>query len=269
MKCREARRAVLGGRTLSAPTIREHLKSCGGCRALAAELSRSFRASSGQGGVATEAELDTLLQHVERVIAGEKGLAAWMRGMPTRWRVVLASSAAAALAVAFGVASPRLDLDAYPQTRLLLSVGAFLVLLGTLIVLNLRPLQRPELSTRSLIFAFVALAVPFLIALLPEAQLSSPVVRRDVHDCLLVGCICGAALMALLRVLDRSTSDARSLLVPAAAGGVLGNVALFFHCPAVSPLHLALVHAPTGFVLLFGYRGFRATKSRIARARAR
>ena len=73
--------------------------------------------------------------------------------------------------------------------------------------------------------------------------------------------------MGLLRVLDRSTTEGRSLLVPAAAGGILANIALFVHCPAVSPLHLVLIHAPVGLVLLLGYKGFRSTRSRIARLR--
>jgi hypothetical protein len=265
LRCSEVREAVLGGRALSAPTVQEHLKSCSGCGELAAEVSRSTGAS---GGAITEGELNALFRRVEGAIAREKGLAAWLRDMPTPWRIVLATSAAAVMAVAIAVASPRGDLEAYPQTRLLLSLGAFTVLLGTLIVHNLRPLQVPDLSARALIFAFVALVVPFLISLLPEARLTHPVVFRDAHDCLLVGCVSGAALMALLRALDRSTSDARSLLVPAAAGGILANVALFVHCPAVSPLHLALIHAPVGLVLLLGYKGFRSTSSRIARVRA-
>jgi hypothetical protein len=217
---------------------------------------------------ASDAELDTLWKRVESAIAHETGVGAWLRSMPTRWRVILASGVAVVMPVILGFASPRSDLEAYPEMRLALSMGAFAVLLGVLIVLNLRPLQRPELSTRALIFAFVALAVPFLIALLPEVRLTHPVAFHDLHDCLLVGSICGGALMALLRALDRSIANARALLVPAAAGGILANVALSLHCPVVSPLHLALIHAPIGLVLLYGYKGLRSAKMRVARVRS-
>jgi hypothetical protein len=218
-------------------------------------------------GEPTAAELDFLLARVEAAIAQEKGVFAWLRSMPTRLRIVLAGSATGAMAAALGLASPRVDLAVYPQWRLLLSAGVLAAVLGGLIVLNLRPLQRPELSMRAPLFVFAALAVPFLIALLPEVRLAHPVAFRDAHDCLLLGSLSGALLMVLLRALDRLKSDARSLLVPAAAGGILANFALSFHCPVVSPLHLVLIHAPIGVVLLFASTGLRSAGLRVARAR--
>jgi len=212
-------------------------------------------------------DLEALWRRVESTIAREKGLLAWMRSRSTQWRVSVAGVAAAVIAVTLATARLRVDIDVYPQTRLLLSVGSFALLLGALIVLNLRPLQRPDVSTYALLFALAAFTVPFAIALLPEATLAHHVAFRDAHDCLLLGTISGAVLMTLLRALDRSASHARALVVPAAAGGVLANLALSLHCPVVSPLHLALIHAPIGLVLLLGSKGLRATKQRFTRAR--
>jgi hypothetical protein len=65
----------------------------------------------------------------------------------------------------------------------------------------------------------------------------------------------GGALLALLRGLDRGAHRGEhSVLLAAAAAGVLANLALCFHCPLTGPLHLATVHAPIGFVLFLSYR---------------
>jgi hypothetical protein len=221
------------------------------------------------GPAGPQPEIDALWRRVQTAIAREKGPAAWLRNLPTGWRITVAWAGATAMTVTLAVASLRVDLGVYPQARLALTVGSLALLLGVLIALSLRPLQRRDISTRALVFALVALLAPFLISLFPEATLAQPVPFRDAHDCLLLGIIGGAALMMLLRVLDRSTSGARSLVVPAAAGGVLANLALSLHCPVVSPLHLTLIHAPIGLVLLFGSKGFRATKRRLTRARSR
>ena len=260
MRCREVREAVLSARTESVATVHDHLKSCDECRTLA-ELSSA--ASVGPG--ASEAELDFLWRRVENAVAHEKGWAAWLRSVPTRWRVIFAATAATGIAVTVLVTTPRGDLHAYPGARLLLSLGIFAVALIALITLELRPLQRPALSSRASVLALLALALPLSVALLPEAALNHPVVAHQQYDCGLVGLTCGGALIALLRALDRS--DAASVVIPAAAGGILANAALVFHCPAVSQLHLALAHAPIGLVLLFGYKGLRSARLRIARAR--
>ena len=259
MRCDEAREAVLGGEALATPSLKEHLEACTECSGLAVELARSPGA---------EAELDSLRHRVEGALQGERGLVAGLRSLPTRWRMLMAASAAATMALALAMLSPRVDFAVYPLGRMMASAAMCTVLLVAIIAQNLRPLQAPDRSRRALWLASVAIIAPFSIALLPEAKLAHPVAFHDAHDCLLLGTLGGAALMTLLGVLDRRESAHRSLLVPAAAGGMLANLALLFHCPVTSPLHLVVIHAPIGIVLFGGHKGFRAARMRIARARA-
>jgi hypothetical protein len=252
------------GAALSAPAT-QHLTRCAACRALADELSSSL-ASRGADD-ATRAELDALLYRVERAIAGENGRTARLRNLSTAQRLACVGMAAVAMTLAVALLTTRADIDVYPKERLLFSAAVFAALLAGLSWLHIRPLPRPPLSTRAIMLALGALALPWVIALLPEAHLVHAIIFRDAHDCLLLGTISGAALMTLLGVLDRSTSTSRSLLFPAAAGGALANLILTFHCPIVNPLHLAAIHAPIGVVLLFGSQGLRAARLRVARAR--
>jgi hypothetical protein len=249
---------------LSAPAT-AHLTQCAPCRALADELSSSLAPRGADD--ATHAELEVLLDRVERAIAGENTAAGWLRNLSTARRMAIVAIAAAALTLALALVATRPDIDLYPRGRLLSVVAAFTALLGVLATVQLRPLPAPPLSVRGLVLALGALALPWVIALLPEVHLAHAVIFRDAHDCLLLGTLSGAVLMLLLWMLDRSTSSARSLLLPAAAGGALANLALTFHCPIVSPLHLAAIHAPIGVLLLFGSQSIRAVRLRMARAR--
>jgi hypothetical protein len=169
--------------------------------------------------------------------------------------------------LALALVAMRPDIDLYPKGRLLSAIAIFTALVGVLATVQLRPLPAPPVSTRGFVLAIGALALPWVVALLPEAHLAHPAVFHDTNDCLLVGTMSGAALMVLLWMLDRSTSAARSLLLPAAAGGALANLALTFHCDILSPLHLAVIHAPVGILLLLGSQSIRAARLRTARER--
>jgi hypothetical protein len=252
------------GAALSEPAA-AHLTQCAPCRALADELLSSL--APRRADDATHAELEVLLGRVERVIAGENTVTGRLRNLSTARRIALVAIAAAAMTLALALVATRPDIDLYPKGRLLSAVAAFTALLGVLTTMQLRPLPAPPLSARGLVLALGALAVPWVIALLPEVHLAHAVVFRDAHDCLMLGTLSGAVLMVLLWMLDRSTSSVRSLVLPAAAGGALANLALTFHCPIVSPLHLAAIHAPIGVLLLFGAQSARAVRGRMARAR--
>ena len=45
-------------------------------------------------------------------------------------------------------------------------------------------------------------------------------------------------------------TNLRAAALLSAAGGLTANLALVFHCPKTQPLHLLLVHAPIGLLLL-------------------
>ena len=212
--------------------------------------------------------MESLRRRVEGALEGEKALTARLRNLPTRRRMLIAAGVATTMAAALAMLSSRVDLAVYPLGRLMASAAICAVLAAIMIAEDLRPLQAPDRSRRALFLAWVAIIAPFSIALPPEAKLAHSVPFHDAHDCLLIGTIGGAALMMLLGTLDRKAMRDRSLLVPAAAGGMLANLALLFHCPVTTPLHLAVIHAPIGLVLFGGYKGFRAARSRIARERA-
>jgi hypothetical protein len=95
-----------------------------------------------------------------------------------------------------------------------------------------------------------------VLLLLPEPKRAYPVDTAGAgKNCFVVGVALGVALLTLLRGLDRSAHRGEnSVLLAAAASGLLANLALCFHCPLTGALHLATVHAPIGFVLLLSYR---------------
>jgi hypothetical protein len=265
LKCLEAREAVLGGQAPSTPALKEHLEACADCSTIAALYWQAPLPSREAAGCALGAELEPLRRRLESTLARERAWPARLRGLPTRWRILLAAVTAASMSIALGVLSPRVDLEVYPLARMLGSALVFAVVLAALLLRGLRPLQAPDRTSQALRWALVGLALPFAIAL-PEVHLARPVPFHDAHDCLLIGTVAGAVLMAVLAALDRKPAATRSLLVAASAGGILANLALSFHCPVTSPLHLVVIHAPIGLVLLCGYRGVRFARRHIARA---
>jgi hypothetical protein len=201
-------------------------------------------------------DFERMLGRVHASLDAERGLRGRLRALPTRVRSLLVATAVILVGGGALVFARRVDFDAYPRWRLLLNAATYAGLLALVSSLVLRPLhRRPVSASWETALATVGLLAPFGWALAPM-----PVLSRAVdpvgggRDCLVVGIVLGTALAVLLRSLDRAPQTSlRSAALFAAGAGLLANLALVFHCPRTRPMHLALVHAPMGLLLLFAY----------------
>lgn len=254
MDCLELEDTLASGRAVIGPAAEAHLRTCEACRSLVEDngtLAASLRGAAPAVGPVPSAELDALL-------ARERGVRARLRGLARLHRVGLAGAFLAALAVLILLGRPRVDLDTFPRARLLLAVAGFaaLALLG--VWHSLRPIYLPPAPAwvTWAVFA-LGLAGPVAWALLPEVPTAhlpidglAPV--RMAH-CFLLGLVSGAALLAIVRGLDRGGRSGTDLaLLGAAFGGLTGNVGLLLNCPNNYPLHLLLGHAtiPLGLIVV-------------------
>lgn len=202
------------------------------------------------------ADLERMLGGIHASLDAERGLGSRLRALPTRGRSLLVAMAVALViggALAFG---RRVDFEAYPPWRLYLNATTYAGLLALVSSLVLRPLHERLVSASwETALATASFLAPFCWALAPVPVLSRAVdPAGGGRDCLVVGIALGAALVVLFRSLDRAPqANFRSAALFAAGAGLLANLALVLHCPRTRPLHLALVHAPVGLVLLFAY----------------
>jgi hypothetical protein len=122
-----------------------------------------------------------------------------------------------------------------------------------------------EPAGREMAIAAACFAAPFIGALMPAHPLLYSVDTAGTGnggDCLALGVALGALVVLLMRALDRAPeSSFRSATLVAAAGGLAANLALLFYCRKPYPFHLAIEHAPIGFLLLFVCRLFFARLS--------
>jgi hypothetical protein len=211
-------------------------------------------ATSEIGRKSPDAELDWLLGEVHASIAEERGAVAAVRGMPTAVRAALVTAGIATMIALVVVFAPRADFEAFPPARLAFLAASYVALLVLVASRALRPLHRTlEPAGREMALTAACFVAPFAWALLPPPVLSRFVdTTGGGKDCLVLGIVLGAAVIGLIRLVDRAPdTNFRAAALLAAAGGLVANLALVFHCPRTQPLHLLLVHAPIGLLLLF------------------
>jgi len=204
-----------------------------------------------------DTEMERLLGRLRSSLDEEKGPKGALRALPTWARFALAGAGILAMVAGVFLTARRADFDAYPPIRLSLWVVSYVGLLALLASRTLRPLFRTiEPAGREMALVAACFAAPFVWALIPPAHLLHFVdTTGGGRDCLVLGVALGTAVIVLMRALDRAPdSNFRAAALGAAAGGLTANLALVFHCPKTHPLHLLVVHAPIGLVLLFAYR---------------
>lgn len=173
--------------------------------------------------------------------------------LSTRVRWALAGGLVFALVAFVLVAKRRADLGVYPQGRMVLDLLVLLVPLVLALRVSLRPLSRPALpfSRRVLAIAVGLVGVVVLVGL-PMAHSLHPASLEGTGDMFLTragGCFgfgLGFAALATLGMGLLSRNGAKRWL-PGALGvwaaGLIGFVALYFHCPITHPEHLWAGHA--------------------------
>lgn len=228
---------------------------------------RSLSPPASDGHSARDPEIERLLGNVEALVERDNGAVGKLRGLPTPGRWAIAATVVTALVGVVFALLRRENLEAVPTWYLALLAVSYIVPLTLLVGKVLAPLHRVEsLPERSDLVLVAAFVLPFLWALLPPGALSHTAHTVAIkRDCLALGIALGALTIVALRALDRAAdTEPRTVPMVAAAGGLVANLALVLHCPQTRLLHLVLVHAPIGLVLLFLYR--RALSFRAARA---
>jgi hypothetical protein len=202
-----------------------------------------------------DAEIDRLLGQTEALLDREEGVRSRVRSLSTASRTLIAAAAAVLMVGVVVVFARRSDLGALPAWQLVLAAAFYGAPLGCVVWLLLSPLYHVEARPREAVALLAAgFGLPFVGAFLPSLVFAHGEGPTR-HGCLLLGLGLGGLFIGLLRAMDRAADrDPRSLALGAAAGGLVANLALTFYCPETRVLHLAIAHAPLGFLLLFLYR---------------
>jgi hypothetical protein len=205
---------------------------------------------------ASGAGFDELWARVERSVADERGVKAWLQSRPTGLRVALVCGLFAALACLHFLWARRSDWSLHPGERLLLVVGAALVAIVFCLRLVLAPLTRPFRAPLALA-SMTLLLVPVLSALVPDLRFGA----GDTHagaaalgaaaGCFVYGSVLVLGVGAALWCVDRGAPIGAARLVPAVVcAGLVAHLILQIHCANDNPTHLLLGHASIGIAWL-------------------
>lgn len=240
MECAEFRAALISER--ASTELAAHVASCPACAHSLAELAAALPGVELDG--TDEHAASELLPIVQRALARERGLGAWLRSRPTASRVGASLVAAALLVLAVATLAPRIDLAVYPLGRIALFAAIYAFALAALVRRALAPMQQASSTAVERGLLAVGLGLPFALGALPPAHLSHEVSTvGHGHDCLALGTLLGFAFMGALRAFDRDAgSGSRMPWLMWAAGSLIANIALLFHCPIARPLHMWIVH---------------------------
>jgi hypothetical protein len=201
--------------------------------------------------------MDHVWRALQEDLARERGPMAWLRSRSRTVRMLLVGALGVLDAWFFHTFMERADMATFPVVRLVLMLSAcsFLIFVGAWHAL--RPLHRapvPAWVARVLVGA--TLVLPVVFAVLPEVPTAPPAAYAAVaYDwwCLSTGLAQGAALLLLVRVLDRRGRRAdMGTLLAAASGAMLGMVGLIVYCPINYPSHLLTGHAAMPLAMLAG-----------------
>lgn len=246
---RAALRAGLTARPDLQGPAREHAAICPPCAALLADggaLGRSLERLEPGAAPALPA---ALFAGVEAALAREaRSPLARLRGLPTwaRRLLVLLSVLPVVIyhALQFGW---RLDIDVYPMTRLALTLGVFALLaLRNAWVAMRPPHESAESTARACLFVALAAIASLVAALWPAPYPMSPALCWDTEEgmaleCFAWGLTMGLPLVVTTVVLNRLNTFA-SLVLSAAAAGLVGSLVQAAQCPHVEASHLMWGH---------------------------
>ncbi len=203
-----------------------------------------------------ETEVERLLGETEALLDREQGPRSKLRSLPSGSRSIVAAAGAVLAVICVYAFARRSDFSEIPAWQLALVTASYAAPLAGLVWCLLSPLYRvevrPERARRLILGSF---ALPFVWAVLPPLAFGHTGSGTTRHGCVFLGLTLGGLFIGLLRALDRAADgDPRSVAMGAAAGGLVANLGVALYCPETRLLHLALVHAPLGLLLLFVYR---------------
>ena len=220
-----------------------HAASCPQC----AQSLAALAAALGEGATnpTDTRDIDDASRAFESALTRERGARGWLRSRSTRWRAGFVLGTAALFVALFSAASPRADLAVFPTWRIALCAAVYALALGALVWRALLPMHRLPAAGRDQVWLALGLALPFLLAALPPAQLRAPVSTAGQGDnCIGYGVLLGVLFAVALRAVDRDLRPGlQSRWLVLAGASLTANVALLFHCPIMRPVHAWLVHA--------------------------
>ncbi len=210
--------------------------------------------SSADARAASDTEMQQLIVRLHSSLDHETGISATLRTLPTWARFTIVAVTVTTMVAGVLIVFRPAGTGVYPPVPLAIWSLSYAALLALVVSRALRPLHRAmEPAGREMAVAAACLAVPFIAALMPPHPLLRSVETAGSDgNCLALGVLLGAAVVLLMRALDRAPeSSFRSAMLVAAAGGLAANLALVFYCRRPYPLHLAIEHAPIGVLLSF------------------
>jgi hypothetical protein len=225
-----------------------HAASCPSCARSLASLAAAL---GGEGERVSENErandahdIGHAALDLQHAMARERGVLAWLRSRSTRWRAGLVLAVATLFVALFSATAPRVDLAVYPTWRIALLAAVYALALGALVWRALLPMHRLPAAGRDGGWLALGLALPFLLATLPPAELHAPVSTvGHGENCIGYGVLLGIVFALALRVVDRdSRPGVHGRWLALAGASLTANVALLFHCPIERPLHTSVVH---------------------------
>ncbi len=199
-------------------------------------------------------QLEQLWGDIERRVAGERGVRAWLRSRPTLLRVALVCGALAITAAAHVLWARRSD-GLLLSGRLLLAAGSVAVAIVLCARVALTPLTRPVPRASALASAALLL-LPVLAAFLPELRFGAGAHDPAASWTASAGCFAYGGLVVLgmgaaLWGVDRGGAGSGVRLIPAVVcAGLAAHLVLQIHCANDNSTHLLLGHASVGVVWL-------------------
>lgn len=247
-----ARRGQLQQRLGDAEVL-AHLRQCGACETL--------YAPGGVGSVlvgesesppmldleAMRAELHGALQSDAR----EPG--AWLRQLPTRWRVTAAAVLVLLTALAVWGTWRRDDWGAHEETLMWVTLSALFVATVAALVELFRPLTVLERPRVRWAIILCSVLLPFVFAIISSTEAAWPLPsdalrRASVCSAIGVGLALPSAVFVILALrttlFEVGGADSRTLWLAAGVVGLIGNLGLQLHCPFTELEHLVMGHAP-------------------------
>ncbi len=256
MDCSDVERALIHGEKPEGAELEAHLAGCETCRFLVDDgvpVAQALAASSGPPSPVDELDVGALEAATLAQVAGDRGPIAALRALPRLVRLGLLTTFTALGCAYFYDFYRRPDWAGYPPARMILALAAFVGLGLVLAWTSLRPLWLRPLSDRSRrVLVAIGLALPFVLAVLPEVESgwkmpASMSLVGLAYACNALGGAFGFLVYLVLRTVDRG--GATSTLT-AVGAGLLGILAVQIHCPVNAIAHLCTGHATIPLVLV-------------------